>query len=69
MRDFELDRPVDAVAMKANNPPKPVPVEPEGFLVSPLALYTVVGVAAHLVAAVAAAVYLGYVIKDEIYVY
>jgi hypothetical protein len=40
VRDFELDRPVDAVAIEANNSAKQVPVEPLAvkvpFVVVPL---------------------------------
>lgn len=66
MRDFELERPVDAVAIEANNPAKPGTVKPEWFFPAAVVAVTALGVGAHVVAAVAAAVYLGYIVKKEI---
>jgi hypothetical protein len=51
VRDFELDRPVDAVVMKANNMPES-PVEPEWVVPVFLVVFTIGAVVTKWVGAV-----------------
>jgi hypothetical protein len=70
VRDFELDRPVDAVVMKANNMPES-PVEPEWVVPVFLVVFTMAVVVTKVAGvAVAAWVTAAYQIhaKKDIYV-